>query len=280
MIPRVGSASADDRVAVTFSSELSGVLDIAHQRILLFVAPPGSISDALSAAIEREFTWITVRRVPEPRLACVPFDCDVQLVLVDFSLIDAFRRHRGELMEAHPRAMAAVLAAHQEYAHSLLPAIDRQIVCGVLPMDVNLDIWLSIIRIMLKGGEYFPPALFRRQERVDPPVRATTVILGDNPPIQSHREPWSQMMEELTGRELEVLAMVAKGHQNKIIAADLGLSEHTVKIHLHNIISKLGVHNRTEAAAMYFEHAAHREGSDAPSPEPRRGMAGDDAPDK
>jgi hypothetical protein len=44
------------------------------------------------------------------------------------------------------------------------------------------------------------------------------------------------------------------GNQNKIIAAAFGLSEHTVKIHIHNIITKLGVHNRTEAVAMYFEH--------------------------
>jgi DNA-binding NarL/FixJ family response regulator len=40
--------------------------------------------------------------------------------------------------------------------------------------------------------------------------------------------------------------------QNKVIAAALKLSENTVKIHLHNIIRKLGAHNRTEAAAMYF----------------------------
>lgn len=44
------------------------------------------------------------------------------------------------------------------------------------------------------------------------------------------------------------------GNQNKIIAAALGLSEHTVKIHIHNIITKLGVHNRTEVVALYFEY--------------------------
>ena len=54
-------------------------------------------------------------------------------------------------------------------------------------------------------------------------------------------------------RENEILARIALGNQNKIIAAALGLSEHTVKIHIHNIITKLGVHNRTEAVAFYFE---------------------------
>jgi hypothetical protein len=55
--------------------------------------------------------------------------------------------------------------------------------------------------------------------------------------------------------------------QNKIIAAALGLSEHTVKIHIHNIITKLGMHNRTEVVALYFEQksreaASHARGTD------------------
>ena len=69
-------------------------------------------------------------------------------------------------------------------------------------------------------------------------------------------------MDGLTEREREILERVARGNQNKIIAADLGLSEHTVKIHLHNIIRKLGVHNRTEAAAIY--HAQERPQMAAP----------------
>ncbi len=73
-------------------------------------------------------------------------------------------------------------------------------------------------------------------------------------------------MNELTERELEVLARVARGQQNKVVAADLNLSEHTVKRHLHNIIRKLGVRNRTEAAARYFEYVNHRgESSDGAS---------------
>jgi DNA-binding NarL/FixJ family response regulator len=81
-------------------------------------------------------------------------------------------------------------------------------------------------------------------------------------PVRDTRDYWSDTVDELTSRELEVLGMVARGCQNKIIAADLGLSEHTVKIHLHNIISKLAVHNRTEAAAMYLKFANRREASD------------------
>ena len=53
--------------------------------------------------------------------------------------------------------------------------------------------------------------------------------------------------EPLTQRELEVLQLAAKGHGNKQIASELGLSVPTVKSHLVNIFNKLGVASRTEA---------------------------------
>jgi DNA-binding NarL/FixJ family response regulator len=58
-------------------------------------------------------------------------------------------------------------------------------------------------------------------------------------------------LTQLTRRELQILELVSRGLQNKTIATQLHLSEFTVKIHLHNIITKLGAHNRTEAAAFF-----------------------------
>jgi len=57
--------------------------------------------------------------------------------------------------------------------------------------------------------------------------------------------------DALTDREEEVLALVANGSSNAQIAERLSLSESTVKFHLRNLYSKLGVTNRTEAAARY-----------------------------
>ena len=53
---------------------------------------------------------------------------------------------------------------------------------------------------------------------------------------------------DLTGRELEVLEQIVLGHSNKEIAAALDISEATVKSHVNNILSKLGVADRTQAA--------------------------------
>jgi DNA-binding NarL/FixJ family response regulator len=62
-------------------------------------------------------------------------------------------------------------------------------------------------------------------------------------------EPKSTMgVESLTGRETDVLRLVALGHANKEIAVELGIGEKTVKTHVSNVLSKLGVQSRTQAA--------------------------------
>src|SRR5262249_23930824 len=58
---------------------------------------------------------------------------------------------------------------------------------------------------------------------------------------------------ELTARELEVLKLVAQGKSNKLVAAELSISEGTVKIHVNNILSKLGCSDRTHAATFALQ---------------------------
>lgn len=59
-----------------------------------------------------------------------------------------------------------------------------------------------------------------------------------------------ELAEALTPRELEVLQMLAAGLSNKIIAARLKISEHTVKFHVASILGKLGAASRTEAVSL------------------------------
>jgi DNA-binding CsgD family transcriptional regulator len=60
-------------------------------------------------------------------------------------------------------------------------------------------------------------------------------------------------VEELTPRERDVLALLADGYGNRLIAARLGISEHTVKFHLASIFGKLGASTRTEAVRKGLE---------------------------
>jgi DNA-binding NarL/FixJ family response regulator len=64
-----------------------------------------------------------------------------------------------------------------------------------------------------------------------------------------------ELFDRLTKREKEVLRLVSQGQSNKVIAAGLGITEHTVKLHMHNVVGKIGVSNRTAAAHFYFEVA-------------------------
>jgi DNA-binding NarL/FixJ family response regulator len=66
----------------------------------------------------------------------------------------------------------------------------------------------------------------------------------------SDPRPAPNQVEPLTARELEVLQLLAQGLQNKEIAAQLVISERTVKYHVSSIMGKLGAGNRTEAVAI------------------------------
>jgi DNA-binding NarL/FixJ family response regulator len=59
--------------------------------------------------------------------------------------------------------------------------------------------------------------------------------------------------DPLTGRELSVLERIVAGRANKEIAADLDISEATVKTHINNLLSKLGVSDRTQAATVAIQ---------------------------
>ncbi|MGI8550858.1 MAG: LuxR C-terminal-related transcriptional regulator [Dehalococcoidia bacterium] len=81
---------------------------------------------------------------------------------------------------------------------------------------------------------------------LQPPLAARLL----NPRPQPIRSEHGTAVESLTAREQEVLQLVAQGLPNKTIAAQLGISEHTVKFHITSILSKLGASSRTEAVRL------------------------------
>ena len=62
----------------------------------------------------------------------------------------------------------------------------------------------------------------------------------------------------LTARERDVLARVARGYPNRQIASDLGITERTARTHVSNILAKLGLTSRTQAALFAVEHGLER----------------------
>ncbi len=79
-------------------------------------------------------------------------------------------------------------------------------------------------------------------------TRKTAARLMEGFASLSHQQ--TKQHEHLTEREIELLQLIVDGLSNKAIAEKLSLSENTVKYHIKNILQKLGVQNRTEAATQ------------------------------
>jgi len=104
---------------------------------------------------------------------------------------------------------------------------------GYLLKDVTLEQLVGAIRTLAGGGMLLQPALTDRVLRAVT-GRATTVDGFERP-------------DPLTGRELDVLGLVAAGYSNREIADALHLAVGTVKNHVSNLLLKLGVRDRTRA---------------------------------
>jgi len=112
---------------------------------------------------------------------------------------------------------------------------------GYIPTSTNLELAATALRLVLAGGRYLP------NQKAVSGIRTPT-----NSPETVH-VPYST---KLTARERAVLDLLEQSLPNKIIAYRLGMSQSTVKAHVHNIIAKLNVRNRTGAAMVrYMEKA-------------------------
>ena len=72
--------------------------------------------------------------------------------------------------------------------------------------------------------------------------------------IRPHNAGTGSALDTLTPRELEILGHLAAGHSNKIIARQLDLAESTIKVHVQNILRKLELSSRVQAAAYAVQH--------------------------
>ena len=103
-----------------------------------------------------------------------------------------------------------------------------------LPLRARMDCTITVLRLVLSGERHVSGEVL------------DMLMAWKSEENAGHNGHWT-----LTAREQEVLEQLAKGASNKLIARELDLAESTVKLHIHHIIGKLGVRNRTEAAVAY-----------------------------
>ncbi|WP_095054967.1 two-component system response regulator NarL [Pseudomonas sp. Irchel s3b2] len=106
---------------------------------------------------------------------------------------------------------------------------------GYLLKDMEPELLIQYIRDALNGALVISPGL--------------TQVMA-----QALRAPARQAVVELTERERQVLKTIASGFSNKVIGHKLGITEGTVKVHVKNLLHKLGLRSRVEAAVWAMEH--------------------------
>ena len=110
---------------------------------------------------------------------------------------------------------------------------------GYLLKDVSLEQLVDAVQTVASGGSLVKPAVTQR-------------LLSGLERMQNEFSSLDQP-DPLTERETEILRLMAGGYSNKEIANSLGVAEGTVKNHVSNILSKLGVRDRTRAVLKAFE---------------------------
>ncbi|WP_433335689.1 response regulator [Spirillospora sp. CA-294931] len=113
---------------------------------------------------------------------------------------------------------------------------------GYLTKDAGADEIARAVEAVRGGASQLDPAVQRRL--------IEAVAAADGPP----RGGRPDLPDNLTRREAEVLALIARGRSNAEIAADLFISEATVKTHINNLFAKANLRDRAQAVTYAFRH--------------------------
>jgi DNA-binding NarL/FixJ family response regulator len=167
------------------------------------------------------------------------------VVLMDLAMplgggVEATRR----ILEERPEQAICILTVSEQETD--LYAAIRAGARGYQVKTVALEDLCQTIRVLAEGGSVVTPHLAAR-------------LLEEFAKLAQNVREGPSEAEKLTPREREVLELVAVGASNKEIAAKLVIAENTVKVHLRNILDKLQLRNRQQAAAFAVQEGLVRE---------------------
>ncbi|MEK3855689.1 response regulator transcription factor [Cytobacillus sp. FSL H8-0458] len=160
---------------------------------------------------------------------------DVVLMDLDMPVMNGIEATR-QIKLNYPAVKIMILTSFSDQDH-VIPAIEAG-ASGYQLKDIEPDILVQAIIQLMKGENQLHP-------------KATSQLLTH---LTNKNSTERQPLEELTKRELEVLREIAKGKSNKEIASSLFITEKTVKTHVSNLLSKLELADRTQAALYAVRH--------------------------
>lgn len=162
----------------------------------------------------------------------------MDLVLPGLSGVEAIR----QIKQASPETQIIALTSYHEDAF-IFPALRAGALSYVLK-DVHPEALVEVVRQAARGESVLHPQV---AARVIQEMRSTTA----GPPT---------LMTQLSERELDVLRLIAQGLSNADIAQACTISEKTVKKHVSNILSKLHLLDRTQAAVLAWQQGLMHQG--------------------
>ncbi|MGA7632058.1 MAG: response regulator transcription factor [Terriglobales bacterium] len=195
------------------------------------------VAVAATSAVRRAGLESIIRSHPEFQLAgsfgavasLVSFARNAEL---DVMVIDS--NSIGDLLPEQPSDTEIVLLTDVSDARSISRLL-RSGVRAILSAESDPEDVLSAIYAAYDGLVLLST----------PAAESLAAVYGEH-----SLETETELSEEITSRETDVLKMLAEGLVNKDIAARLGISEHTVKFHISSILDKLGASTRTEAVTL------------------------------
>ena len=160
------------------------------------------------------------------------------VVLLDLNMPQMNGRDAlAQILSSRPEQKVIMLTVSED-SEDLTECI-RLGASGFLLKNINADFLLESIRKAVDGDNVFSPEMTSR---------LVQSLISPSPSRSDH------LLAQLTPREMEILGYLAAGHSNKIIARHLNLAESTVKVHVQNLLRKLNLSSRVQAAVYAVQH--------------------------
>jgi DNA-binding NarL/FixJ family response regulator len=162
---------------------------------------------------------------------------DVILMDVRMPVLDGLQATRQiTAMIDPPKVLVLTTFDLDDYVYQAL----RWGASGFLLKDASAEELANAVRIIAAGDALLAPGVTRR-------------LIAEFARLGAPRGPSRRQLDDLTERETEVLALVARGMSNAEIAGRLVVAEQTIKTHVSRILMKLGLRDRTQAVVLAYE---------------------------
>ena len=162
---------------------------------------------------------------------------DVILMDVRMPVLDGLQATRQiSAMIDPPKVLVLTTFDLDDYVYQAL----RWGASGFLLKDASAEELANAVRVVASGDALLAPGVTRR-------------LIAEFARLGAPRGPSRRQLEDLTERETEVLALVARGMSNAEIAGRLVVAEQTIKTHVSRILMKLGLRDRTQAVVLAYE---------------------------